>query len=78
VASRREATRYRPRPDKRNPVGLWAEPAPSAPGAFAWRTLFTAPGAFAWRTLFTAEHLAAPMASFVHSFPAETDEQLGT
>jgi hypothetical protein len=30
------------------------------------------------RTLFTAEHLAAPMASFVHSFPARTDEQPGT
>jgi Reverse transcriptase (RNA-dependent DNA polymerase) len=30
------------------------------------------------RTLFTAEHLAAPMASFVHSFPAKTDEQPGT
>jgi hypothetical protein len=25
------------------------------------------------RTLFTAEHLAAPMASFVHSCPAKTD-----
>jgi hypothetical protein len=25
------------------------------------------------RTLFTAEHLAAPLASFVHSFPAKTD-----
>jgi hypothetical protein len=23
------------------------------------------------RTMFTAEHLAAPMASFVHSFPAQ-------
>jgi hypothetical protein len=30
------------------------------------------------RTLFTAEHLAAPLASFVHSFPAKTDEQPGT
>jgi hypothetical protein len=30
------------------------------------------------RTLFTAEHLAAPMASFVHSFPTKTDEQPGT
>ena len=30
------------------------------------------------RTLFTAEHLAAPMASFVHSFPANTDDEPGT
>jgi hypothetical protein len=26
------------------------------------------------RTMFTAEHLAAPLASFVHSFPAVTDD----
>jgi hypothetical protein len=30
------------------------------------------------RTLFTAEHLAAPLASFVHSFLAKTDEQPST
>jgi hypothetical protein len=30
------------------------------------------------RTMFTAEHLAAPLASFVHSFPAMTDDQPGT
>jgi hypothetical protein len=30
------------------------------------------------RTMFTAVHLAAPLASFVHSFPAMTDDQPGT
>jgi hypothetical protein len=39
---------------------------------------FKYPSAVFMRTMFTAEHLAAPLASFVHSFPAMTNDQPGT